>query len=95
MVAESLDAIASHGGVIVDGPFSQNDVFLAVLAGLRPGQTVIASEARDGTAAGAACLALMPDGKLPHIRIAMREISPAAIEGLAAYQQQWRETARG
>jgi sugar (pentulose or hexulose) kinase len=95
MVAESLDAIASQGAVIVDGPFSQNDVFLAVLAGLRPGQTVIASQARDGTAAGAACLALMPDGKLPHIRIAMREISPAAIEGLAAYQQQWRETARG
>ncbi len=95
MVAESLDAIASHGDVIVDGPFSQNDVFLAVLAGLRPGQTVIASEARDGTAAGAACLALMPHGDLPHIDLALRRIVPAAIEGLAAYQQRWREKARG
>lgn len=95
MVAESLDAITSKGSVIVDGPFSQNDVFLAVLAGLRPGQKVIASQARDGTAAGAACLALMPDGRLPDISIAMREISPAPIEGLAAYQQHWRKMAQG
>lgn len=94
MVAESLDAISSKGNVIVDGPFSQNGVFLAVLAALRPEQAVLASEARDGTAAGAACLALMPNGKLPHIDIAMRHVTAAAIGGLAAYQQRWRERAR-
>ena len=93
MVAESLDAIASKGAVIVDGPFSQNDVFLAVLAALRPGQVILASEARDGTAAGAACLALMPDGTLPDIEIAMRRIDPALLPGLKAYQQAWRATA--
>ena len=94
MVAESLDAISSKGNVIVDGPFSQNGVFLAVLAALRPEQAVLASEARDGTAAGAACLALMPNGRLPHIDIAMRKVAGAAIDGLAAYQQRWRERAR-
>ena len=90
MVSESLDAIHSHGKIIVDGPFSQNDVFLVVLAALRPAQSVLASEARDGTAAGAACLALMEDGLLPKIDIPMREIAPAAIPGLKAYQVSWR-----
>lgn len=90
MIAESLDAIHSGADIIVDGPFSQNDVFLAVLAALRPGQTVFASEARDGTAAGAACLALMSDGTLPHIDIAMRKITASRLEGLADYQARWR-----
>ncbi len=90
MVSESLDAIHSHGNIIVDGPFSQNKTFLAVLAALRSGQTVYASEARDGTAAGAACLALMPDGLLPHIDVPLRQIGPATISGLKAYQSSWR-----
>jgi sugar (pentulose or hexulose) kinase len=93
MVAESLDAIASAHDVIVDGPFSQNGVFLAILAALRPGQQVLASEERDGTAAGAACLALMPDGALPHIEISMRHAAPATLPGLASYQQRWRQRA--
>jgi sugar (pentulose or hexulose) kinase len=93
MVSESLDAMHSHHDVIVDGPFSQNHCFLAVLQALRDTQTIWASEARDGTAAGAACLALMPDGTLPHIDIAMRKAEPAAIVELKAYQKQWRNTA--
>jgi sugar (pentulose or hexulose) kinase len=94
MVSESLGAIHSHGSIIVDGPFSQNDTFLAVLAALRSGQTVYASEARDGTAAGAACLALMPDGLLPHIDVQLRQIGPAAIPGLKAYQATWQRRAQ-
>jgi sugar (pentulose or hexulose) kinase len=93
MVSESLDAMHSHHDVIVDGPFSQNHCFLAVLQALRHTQTIWASEARDGTAAGAACLALMPDGTLPHIDIAMRKTEAAAIVELKAYQKQWRNTA--
>jgi sugar (pentulose or hexulose) kinase len=93
MVSESLDALASKHDVIVDGPFSQNEVFLAVLATLRPRQRLFASEARDGTAAGAACLALMPDGKPPKIPVALREIAPAVLPGLATYQQEWKAQA--
>lgn len=94
MVSESLEAIHSHGNLIVDGPFSQNNAFLAVLAALRPGQIIYASEARDGTAAGAACLALMPDGMLPHIDIPLRRIEPADIPRLKPYQATWRRRAR-
>jgi sugar (pentulose or hexulose) kinase len=93
MVSESLDALRSKHAVIVDGPFSQNDVFLSLLARLRKGQPVYASEARDGTAAGAACLALMPEGKPPHIDVAMRKIAPAGLVALSDYQTRWREQA--
>jgi sugar (pentulose or hexulose) kinase len=89
MVSESLDAIHSRHDIIVDGPFSQNGVFLALLAALRPGQTVKASELKDGTAAGAACLALMPDGELPRMDTALRHIAPTTLR-LAGYQAQWR-----
>lgn len=93
MVSESLDALKSQHAVIVDGPFSQNDCFLTVLQGLRPNQDIWASEARDGTAAGAACLALMPDGKHPHIDVAMRKAQPCSISMLGTYQARWREHA--
>jgi sugar (pentulose or hexulose) kinase len=93
MVAQSLTALHSQHTVIVDGPFSQNQVFLELLAAFRPTQEILASEARDGTAAGAACLALMPDGKAPHIDVAMRRVSPADIPGLMAYQKAWQALA--
>lgn len=93
MVSESLDALESRHTVIVDGPFSQNSVFLSVLAALRPQQKIVASAARDGTAAGAACLALMPDGTLPAIALDLRPAQPAAIAGLADYQSRWRKLA--
>jgi sugar (pentulose or hexulose) kinase len=94
MVSESLHAIRSYGNIIVDGPFSQNDVFLSVLAALRPHQQVLASQARDGTAQGAACLALMVEGKLPNIAIPMRIAEAAEVPGLKAYQQAWRRRAK-
>jgi glycerol kinase len=59
MVSEQLDAITSKDDIIVDGPFSQNPVLLAVLAALRPAQKVKASALRDGTTAGAAALAMI------------------------------------
>lgn len=90
MVSEQLDAITSKDDIIVDGPFSQNPVLLAVLAQLRPAQKVKASALRDGTTVGAAALAMIADGKLPTIGIRMTEVRPAEIAGLAAYQAAWR-----
>ena len=95
MMSESLDALHSQHTLIVDGPFSQNEVFLKLLAALRPNQPVMASQLRDGTATGAACLALMPDGLLPKIDIEMRHIPPDKIPGLATYQAVWRKSATG
>ncbi len=91
MVSESLDALHSAHAVIVDGPFSQNPCFLSVLQSLRPLQTICASEARDGTAAGAACLALMPQGELPYINVAMRKVERVTLNNLSDYQRQWRQ----
>ena len=93
MVSESLDALHSQHTIIVDGPFSQNQVFLQILALLRPGQTIKASQARDGTATGAACLALMPQGIAPVFPVEMNEVGLVNIPGLKAYQQGWRNFA--
>lgn len=93
MMSESLDALQSNHAIIVDGPFSQNEVFLKLLAALRPKQSIFASHLRDGTATGAACLALMADGLLPKIDINMWEIKPAPVN-LSTYQTRWRKEAQ-
>lgn len=95
MVSEQLDAVASKNDVIVDGPFSQNPVLLAVLAQLRGGQNVLASDLRDGTTAGAAALALIEDGKLPTIGLKLSNVSAANISGLQAYHTAWQKAAYG
>lgn len=93
MVSEQLDAIASKDDIIVDGPFSQNPVLLAVLAQLRPHQKVKASALRDGTTAGAAAIAMIDDGQLPTIGLRLTDIAPASIPGLDGYHQSWRAKA--
>jgi sugar (pentulose or hexulose) kinase len=89
MVSAQLDAVASSNQVIVDGPFAKHPVFLAVLAQLRPTQKILASDLRDGTAAGAACLALMEEDALPHLKLDLSAIKPAKLKGLDSYHRQW------
>jgi sugar (pentulose or hexulose) kinase len=93
MVSEQLDAIASKDDIVVDGPYSQNKVLLAVLAQIRPGQRVLASDLRDGTTAGAAALALIDGDRLPNIGLKLTTIAPAIIPGLEAYHAAWRAKA--
>jgi len=93
MVSEQLDAVASRQDIIVDGPFAQNGVLMAVLAQLRKGQKVMASDLRDGTTVGAATMALIDDGRLPTIGLKLRPIAPVAADGLEAYHASWKEKA--
>jgi sugar (pentulose or hexulose) kinase len=93
MVAECLAALGSKHDIIVDGPFSRNLVFLQVLAQLRQGQKLLASDLRDGTTAGAACLALMPDGILPHVPLSLTTIASQNLRNLGPYQKAWRKLA--
>jgi L-fuculokinase len=93
MVSESLDALGSKFDIIVDGPFSKNLVFLQVLAQLRAGQKVLASDLRDGTTAGAACLALMPDGKLPNVPLSLTTIASQSLTNLGDYRTNWQKLA--
>jgi len=95
MCDQSLDAIGSKARIIIDGPFAENPVFLAILAALRPKQQVFASDLRDGTTAGAAVLALMQgNGRLPQIALTLRPVAPAKLEGLEPYRQDWLARSR-
>ena len=90
MVNEQLDAVASSGDIVVDGPFGQNAVLMALLAQLRPEQKVLASDLRDGTTVGAATLALIDDGQLPAIGLSLKQVAPATIDRLHDYHADWR-----
>jgi sugar (pentulose or hexulose) kinase len=93
MVSEQLDAIASRHDIIVDGPFARNGVLMAILAQLRRGQKVLASDLRDGTTAGAAAIALIDGSTLPTISIGLTATEAAAIAGLDDYHAGWRKKA--
>ncbi len=84
---------SSRHDVIVDGPFAQNPVLMAILADLRRGQQVKASDLRDGTTVGAASLALIDDGRLPSICLKLTLQAPPRFAGLADYHSQWKEKA--
>lgn len=96
MTAELLDALGSAGRIVIDGPFAANPVYAACLAALRVPQPVATSRLTDGTAAGAAVLALMgPGGALPRCPLDLAPVAPAAVPGLAAHAAAWRALARG
>jgi sugar (pentulose or hexulose) kinase len=91
MVDRSLAAVKSKGDIIVDGPFAKNPVFLSVLAALRPGQKILASQLRDGTTAGAMVLALMTaEGKLPELALSLDLVKPLGQATVADYAEKWR-----
>jgi sugar (pentulose or hexulose) kinase len=78
MSALALRKIGNANRVIVDGPFASNAVYLEVLAACLPGQAVLAADEKNGTAAGAASLALTASGvPKPQRRTLLRPIDVA------------------
>jgi sugar (pentulose or hexulose) kinase len=95
MTSEALDALESRSPIVIDGPFARNDLFCSLLAALRPRQRVASSLLQEGTAAGAAVLALMgPRGELPEFDVALKPHEAGVFAGLRAYQSQWQAQAR-
>ena len=95
MTSEALDALGSRAPIVVDGPFAANDLYCSLLAALRPRQPVSSSLLQEGTAAGAALLALMgPAGQLPQCPVDLKHHTPASFSRLGDYQSQWRARAR-
>ncbi len=95
MTSEALDAVESRSPIVIDGPFARNDLFCSLLAALRPRQRVASSLLQEGTAAGAAVLALMgPAGDLPQRPVELRQHEPGAFAGLRGYQARWQAKAR-
>lgn len=91
MTCELLDALKSEGDIILDGPFAKNALYCGLLRQLRKGQKVMSSNLQEGTAAGAAVLALMDgDGRLPMLPLQLQENDPSNIAGLIEYQTAWR-----
>lgn len=87
---QSLTAVGGDSEIIVDGPFTKNAVYLSVLAELLGDRKVSASEALQGTAIGAALLALIDeDGTIPKFPAELRAVEPAGITGLRDYAERW------
>jgi sugar (pentulose or hexulose) kinase len=95
MTSEALDTVESRSPIVIDGPFSRNDLFCSLLAALRARQRVASSLLQEGTAAGAAVLALMDlAGDLPKFEVELKPHEPGEFVGLGAYQSAWRAKAR-
>nr|WP_075215461.1 FGGY-family carbohydrate kinase [Mongoliimonas terrestris] len=92
MTAEALGLAGARGPVVIEGPFARNAVFTSALAALVP-DPVLPVEGATGTSAGAALLALGPEGR-PTARV-----EPAAAVpldgGFPAYAAHWRAAAAG
>lgn len=86
MTSVDLDLLASNGDVIVDGSFAENQAFTGLLAALRPGQSIMMSKAKDGTALGAAMLWGWPKT----VSLDLEPAVAADIEGLHVYADAWR-----
>jgi sugar (pentulose or hexulose) kinase len=92
MASVGLDLLEARGPVIVDGSFAENPLFPMLLAALRPGQEVLVSAEREGTALGAALLAGWAKRSAP-AAISLHPAAAAALPGLASYAEDWRAAA--
>ncbi len=93
MTAVALGALGTCGRVIVDGPFSANQLYLSVLAALLADCEIAASKETNGTSTGAAMLARMDGPAVPSFPVGLRNVRPAQITGLTDYHARWLEQA--
>jgi hypothetical protein len=82
-----LDALGAAGPIAVEGSFTANPCFGALLATLRPQQEVIYSDDASGTTCGGWLLRYR-DGVPPGTST---RIEALALPGLDAYRQRWLE----
>ena len=87
MTTLTLGQLGGAAPIVVDGVFAENAVFMALLAAFLPERPVVRSLERQGTALGAASLALPEGHGVPDPRC--EEDAPADLDGLAAYHAQW------
>jgi sugar (pentulose or hexulose) kinase len=93
LALERMSGPDAASRIIVDGPFGQNAAFLGCLAALQPQAAVLASNLREGTAAGAALLAFADaNGRFATRRIDLTPAPDLALDMLGAYHARWRDT---
>jgi sugar (pentulose or hexulose) kinase len=76
-----LDALGSSKLIVVDGGFAANLPFARCLAALRPSQSVLVSQSRDGTALGAALLWRRFSRTLPVSSVVLEAATPLGEDG--------------
>jgi sugar (pentulose or hexulose) kinase len=87
-----LDTLGRTGLVVLDGSFTADTLYPALVAALRPEATVRSNRHRDGVAAGGALLA----GHAARTRpapLALDTPAPLDIPALADYRARWRDLA--
>ena len=90
----SLDLIKSSNLLVVDGGLAKIDLYTAMLAQLRPAQTVVTSAMSEGSATGAAALAFKALGLSP-FKDETVPVTASRITGLEGYRDRWRHMAEG
>lgn len=94
MSSRSLDTLDCRGGIVLDGGFIRTPHYAALLAALRPGQSVRVSDEPEGTALGAALL-WHRQTDLPIPRPNLTDVGPVDLPGLDAYAARWRSLIEG
>ncbi|NML34475.1 FGGY-family carbohydrate kinase [Paraburkholderia antibiotica] len=82
---DCLTRLKSSGQIVIEGAFTANRHFAALLATLRPEQAVWVSEDRSGTTGGAYLLASQP----ATYDAARSRALPCSVLGLSDYATQW------
>lgn len=85
----SLDLIGSDNTIVIDGGLVKTGLYAAILAALRPAQTVHISANPEGSAFGAAALVFEDRGHNPFVNDCA-VATPAALAELDAYRREWR-----
>ncbi len=85
-----LDVLGSTTPIVVDGGFASNVAFGALLAALRPHQSVFLSRSKDGTALGAGLLWQRFERTEPVPSVILDQALPAEVPGLYDASQRWR-----
>ena len=88
----SLDLIQSENLLVLDGGLAKIDLFTAMLAQLRPTQSVVRSMMSEGSATGAAALAFKALGLKP-FKDETVPVTAGHVPGLEVYRTRWRELA--
>lgn len=90
MMDTVLGQLRSANRIVVDGGLARNQALLGTLAALRPAQSVSRNVAAEGTAMGAAALALEAHGKRQVFAPQIEEANALELKGLNEYRETWR-----
>lgn len=90
MTDQSLDLIRSNNDIVIDGGLVKNGLYAPLLAQLRPDQRVMVSREVEGSALGAAALALETFDAQAAAGVPTA-VETLSVEGLENYRRHWRD----